>query len=125
MEDCCENCKHFRLEGIYMPEGYPKGYCRFFHHNFEDANPREIICCNFIPKGCNDTVPGHPIGGSAGPLLEKQFVEGIEKCKTLEEILNWYRNLYYKEYYNTEHRFMADAINEIFSKRSKNGSNID
>lgn len=41
--------------------------------------------------------------------------------KTCKECLH----LYYKEYYNTERRIMADAINEIFAKRSKNGSNID
>lgn len=125
MEDCCENCKYFHIEGIYMPEGRPKGYCHFLHCNYEDNNPREMCCTYFIRKGSDDTVPGHPIGGPAGPLLEERFVKGIEKCKTPEEILNWYRNLYYREYYNTEHRIMADAINEIFSKRCKNGNNID
>ena len=30
------------------------------------------------------------------------------------EILNWYRNLYYREPSHTEHGIMADAINDLF-----------
>lgn len=32
------------------------------------------------------------------------------------EILNWYRNLYYREPVNTERGIMADAINDLFMK---------
>lgn len=32
------------------------------------------------------------------------------------EILNWYRNLYYKEAGNTERGIMANAINDLFMK---------
>lgn len=32
------------------------------------------------------------------------------------EILNWYRNLYYKEPSNTERGIMASAINDLFMK---------
>lgn len=32
------------------------------------------------------------------------------------EILNWYRNLYYKEPSNTERGIMANAINDLFMK---------
>lgn len=35
------------------------------------------------------------------------------------EILNWYRNLYYKEPINTEQRIMADAINDLFMRYRK------
>ena len=35
------------------------------------------------------------------------------------EILNWYRNLYYKEPSNTEQRIMADAINDLFMRYRK------
>lgn len=61
----------------------------------------------------------------AKDMLEEYFIEGVEKCDSPEDILNWYRNLYYKESENTERRIVAEAINEIFTKRSKNGSNID
>lgn len=32
------------------------------------------------------------------------------------EILNWYRNLYYKEPSNTERGIMANAIGDLFMK---------
>ena len=32
------------------------------------------------------------------------------------EILNWYRNLYYKEPSNTERGITANAINDLFMK---------
>lgn len=35
------------------------------------------------------------------------------------EILNWYRNLYYKEPSNTEQGIMADAINDLFMRYRK------
>ena len=35
------------------------------------------------------------------------------------EILNWYRNLYYKEPGNTEQGIMANAINDLFMKYRK------
>lgn len=35
------------------------------------------------------------------------------------EILNWYRNLYYKEPINTEQRIMANAINDLFMRYRK------
>lgn len=35
------------------------------------------------------------------------------------EILNWYRNLYYKEPSNTERGIMANAINDLFMKYRK------
>lgn len=50
-------------------------------------------------------------------FLEEYFVEGAEKCHTSEDILNWYRNLYYKENENTERRIVAEAINEVFVYR--------
>ena len=35
------------------------------------------------------------------------------------EVLNWYRNLYYKEGSNTEQGIMANAINDLFVKYKK------
>lgn len=48
--------------------------------------------------------------------LENYFVQAVEKYNMIKplEILNWYRNLYYKEEVQTEHRIMAEAINDLF-----------
>lgn len=48
--------------------------------------------------------------------LENYFVKAVEECNMTKplEILNWYRNLYYKEETHTEHRIMAEAINNLF-----------
>lgn len=44
------------------------------------------------------------------------FVEGCKNCVNFMDILNWYRNLYYKEPKDTEHGIMAMAINDMFMK---------
>lgn len=49
-------------------------------------------------------------------FLEEYFVEGAKECSSPEDILNWYRNLYYKEGQNTERRIIAEAINDYFMK---------
>lgn len=49
-------------------------------------------------------------------FLEEYFIEGTEKCCSSEDILNWYRNLHYKENENTERRIVAEAINDYFMK---------
>lgn len=47
--------------------------------------------------------------------LSKYFVEEVRNHNmTPIEILNWYRNLYYKEDNDTEQCIMAKAINDIF-----------
>lgn len=46
--------------------------------------------------------------------LEKHFIEGIKPQDSSVDILNWYRNLYYKEAENTERRIVAEAINNLF-----------
>jgi len=49
---------------------------------------------------------------------DKYFVEEVKKHNMTDplEILNWYRNLYYKETSGTERSIMAFAINELFVK---------
>lgn len=44
------------------------------------------------------------------------FVEEVIESDMTDplEILNWYRNLYYKEGSNTERGIMARAINDLF-----------
>ena len=51
---------------------------------------------------------------------ENDFVKEVYKhnMKSLD-ILNWYRNLYYKEGNDTERGVMAMAINDLFMKMSK------
>lgn len=49
-------------------------------------------------------------------FLEEHFAKGAEECHSPEDILNWYRNLYYKEAQHTERRIMAEAINDYFMK---------
>lgn len=50
-----------------------------------------------------------------GKNMERYFVEEVlnNNMDTLE-ILNWYRNLYYKDGSNTERGIMARAINDMF-----------
>ena len=50
-------------------------------------------------------------------FLEEHFVKGAEKCDSPEDILNWYRNLYYKEENGTERRIIAEAINDFFVRK--------
>lgn len=46
------------------------------------------------------------------------FVEEVIESDMTDplEILNWYRNLYYKERSDTERGIMARAINDLFMK---------
>ena len=46
--------------------------------------------------------------------LEQWFLDGIKPEDTCLDILNWYRNLYYKESKNTERGVIAWAINDLF-----------
>lgn len=44
----------------------------------------------------------------------KTFVDGVKETDDYFTILNWYRNLNYKEEPNTERGIMARAINDLF-----------
>lgn len=51
---------------------------------------------------------------------DRYFVEEVTKNNmSFLEVLNWYRNLYYKEGSNTERGIMANAINDLFMKYKK------
>lgn len=56
-------------------------------------------------------------------MSEKHFIEGCENLwkegKGSVEILNWYRNLYYKEEPDTERKTVADALNDILPELTK------
>ena len=49
--------------------------------------------------------------------FEKEVIEN--NMKDPLEILNWYRNLYYKESNHNEHGIMANAINDLFMTYNK------
>lgn len=58
--------------------------------------------------------------------ISKYFVEEVENSNmTPIEILNWYRNFYYKEAVGTECRIMAEAINDIFMRLKDMGLSED
>lgn len=59
---------------------------------------------------------------------EEWFLNGINKLKNPNncfDILNWYRNLYYKEEQNTERGKMAWVINEVFMKLKELGVDLN
>lgn len=58
--------------------------------------------------------------------LENNFVKGVHEIinngATLNvDILNWYRNLYYKEGNNTERGIIASVINNLFMEMQAKG----
>lgn len=54
-------------------------------------------------------------------MYDSDFAEEVVEDNMTDplEILNWYRNLYYKEPSNTERGIMANAINNLFMKYRK------
>ncbi len=56
---------------------------------------------------------------------ENHFVKEVYRGNITDpkEILNWYRNLYYKEGTDTERGVMARAINDLFTNYSQNTHN--
>lgn len=58
--------------------------------------------------------------------LNEMFVEEVKNNNmTPIEILNWYRNFYYKEAVGTECRIIAEAINDIFMRLTDMGLSED
>lgn len=53
--------------------------------------------------------------------LTNTFENGCEHCNNFMDILNWYRNLYYKEPQETERGIMSMAINDMFIKAKELG----
>lgn len=54
-------------------------------------------------------------------MYDSDFTEEVIEDNITDplEILNWYRNLYYKEPSNTERGIMANAISDLFMKYRK------
>ena len=62
-------------------------------------------------------------------IEEEAFLDGVKNLRNKNEdncvsILNWYRNLYYKESTNTERYIIADAITDLFSVCSDRGLDV-
>ena len=93
--DCFHHnaCKSWRQ--TWAPEDLEFPYeCKDTEHICDDE------CFNipvrFIPSDC------------------KTFIDGVKPEDDYFTILNWYRNLNYKEGNNTERGIMSAAINELF-----------
>ena len=84
-----------------------KGYSTYLVGKNNELIP--VLTEDDIKKGEDKSMPKD--------FLEEHFVKSAEKCSSPEDILNWYRNLYYKEDKNTERRIVAEAINEFFVKK--------
>ena len=51
-------------------------------------------------------------------MNDKEFIE-LTKDMSPEEILNYYRNLYYNDGNNTERGIVANAINDVIIKLNR------
>lgn len=101
-------------------ECYEKQYvtCCFGCNHFDECKEKGNICKN---KTCD-------YYGLNNDVLENLFLNGINELKNPNnsfDILNWYRNLYYKEGKNTERGAMAYTINEVFGKLKELGIDLN
>lgn len=69
-----------------------------------------------IPVLTEDDAKEREDKSMSNDFLKEYFVKCAKECSSPEDILNWYRNLYYKEDQHTERRIMAEAINNYFMK---------
>lgn len=74
-------------------------------------NVKQMNIEELVPLKIEDTGKDKPVSKD---FLEEYFVKGAKECGSPEDILNWYRNLYYKEDKNSEHGIVAEALNEFF-----------
>lgn len=102
----CQNCRYFKAKaGEY-------GDC-LIHNTTVHYGSSGIYCsCFHFKDNCNKEDKS-----MSKDVLEEHFVKGVEKCNSPEDILNWYRNFYYKEDDNSERRIIAEAINDFFVKK--------
>lgn len=74
-----------------------------------------IHCEAFKPKTVNQIVKQY----NGEQKISDYFVEESYKIEDPAEVLNWYRNLYYKEADNTERGVMARALNRVLPELVK------
>lgn len=100
----CNNCKHFKN----TVDGY--GHCDVYNSTFD----WQCKGCGYFRQKRGSLGEEREDTLMAKDFLEEHFVKGAKSCYGPQEVLNWYRNLYYKEDENSERRIVAEAINEFF-----------
>ena len=102
----CNNCKHFKN----TVDGY--GHCDVYNGTFD----WQCKGCGYFKQKYGNPKEKREDTSMAKDFLEEHFVKGAKSCYGPQEVLNWYRNLYYKEDENSERRIVAEAINDFFAK---------
>lgn len=110
-----------------------KIYGEIIDANFSDLVTRKVIfkLINYNHILLNELI-GNKLASEKQTVsiesdtLEKHFIEGVYEIinngATLNvDILNWYRNLYYKENSDTERGIMAHVINNLFMEMQAKG----
>ena len=82
---CSDWANNFKV--LVFPFEFSKTPCKNYSEN---------AAVKYIPSDC------------------KTFIEGVKPEDDYFKILNWYRNLNYKEGNNTERGIMSNAINNLF-----------
>lgn len=114
---------------IKHEDGFYKGYTENFPYVGDDAIyvPAEPITPNgtascykalitkeIFVEAYNKWVKHNEIDVCPVETNSNTFVNGVKETDDYFTILNWYRNLNYKEEPNTEQGIMARAINDLF-----------
>lgn len=110
-----------------------KIYGEIIDANFSDLITRKVIfkLINYNHILLNELI-GNKLASEKQTVsiesdtLEKHFTDGVYEIinngATLNvDILNWYRNLYYKENGDTERGIMAHVINNLFMEMQAKG----
>lgn len=124
-----KGCGYFRLKGCLNKDSVKLRIIGI--SNVRDA--KELPYGTLVLKGNNiylvgknkELIPVHTEAdikekedtSMSKDFLEEHFVKGAKECDSPEDILNWYRNLYYKEDENSERRIIAEAINDFFVRK--------
>ena len=106
------------------------GMCNCYQNKGECWGTRERdLCscggdetkCDFYPEKRAAAQAREVIKNHKCSMDDRFFVEEVEKHNMTDplEILNWYRNLYYKESDGTERNIMSCAINDLLVKYKK------
>lgn len=112
-----ENCTLYRDKFITDCNENCYGCCNRLYNKYVKPNASIAANNELIPVLTEDDIEEREDKSMSKDFLEEHFVKGAEECSSPEDILNWYRNLYYKEDKNTERRIVAEAINEFFVKK--------
>ena len=95
----CVDCFHYKA-------------CRDWRHTWAPEDLKFPYECADNETICEEECFSIPIKYVSSDC--KTFIEGVKPQDDYFKILNWYRNLNYKEGNNTERGIMANAINDLF-----------